>query len=49
MEYYIGLEYERDEIEYKIELNNKVIVSYCGGERVEGLIEKLRELEESVE
>jgi hypothetical protein len=46
MEYYLGLEYERDEIEYKLEFNNKIIVSYEGSERVENFLEQLQGMEE---
>lgn len=45
MEYYLGLEFERDQIEYKFSINKNVIVSYSGSERVEKLLEQLQELE----
>lgn len=50
MEYYLGLEYDKDYIEYKMSNNRKTIVSYSGSERAEKLLGKLREneIEESV-
>jgi hypothetical protein len=47
MEYYLGFEYERECMEYKFFIDNKIIVSYSGSERVENLIEALNELEEN--
>jgi hypothetical protein len=44
LEHYLGFEYERESIEYKIEINNKVIVSYSESERVENLIVNLESL-----
>ncbi len=45
MEYYLGLEYDRELIEFKIEFNNSVIVSYSGSDRAENLLVQLDKVE----
>jgi hypothetical protein len=46
IEYYLGFEYERENQEVLIKANQKVIVSYSGGERIEKLVSQLEALEE---
>lgn len=49
MEYFLGFEYENECIEYKLSMDNKVIVSYFESDRVENLYASLSNLEESEE
>jgi hypothetical protein len=44
MEYYLGLEYVRDEIDTIIKQNGQVLVAYNENDRVSELFEKLKEL-----
>lgn len=46
-EYYYGMEYEREDINYKCELDNIVCISYnSGNERIERLIDLIESDEE---
>ncbi|PAD70671.1 hypothetical protein CHH83_02375 [Bacillus sp. 7586-K] len=45
LEYYTGLEYDKDLIEYKFEFNNKILISYSGSDRADKLLQQLEELE----
>lgn len=45
MEYYMGLEYEEECIEYELYFGNMIVVSYSGSERATEILEILSEHE----
>ena len=49
-EYYLGMEYDKEYIQSKIEINGQIIVTYeYDSERADDLFAELRELEENEE